>query len=689
MGNVSTPSARQVLRYGFVIATDAVACALAVYVALFLRFGGDIPHGRSLGFFQAAPFLLVISLLIFSTGGLYTRAWRYFGLTDLVQLMKLVTASSIASFTTLWVLDKIDWMPLSIPIIYWMVATFFLAGTRIVRRTMRRRRLAQSNARIACPGVGERRSPKLTLVVGDLDWAESIIEPLARSHGHAFRPVGLLDHSGLDVRLRVHGVPVLGTLESFAQVVEKLALSGNRPQAVMVNAVDPTLKGRAMVSLVSEAERLGLEVAKISDRKVLEPGADGKISLEFVNLSDLLGRPELQLDSGVVERAVAGRRVMVTGAGGTIGSELVRQLARFGPSEIQLLDCGEYNLYAIDMELGENFPDIPRHRILCSIRQRESVFLAFKEHRPELVFHAAALKHVPLVEENPCSGAQTNVLGTRNIADATREYGALAMVQVSTDKAVNPVGLMGATKRLGELYCQALDLAGAGNPNAPRFMTVRFGNVLGSSGSLIPLFQRQLSRGGPLTVTDPRIERFFMTVHEAVQLVLHSSAQALSTKADRGKIFVLDMGEPVKIDDLARRMIRLAGLTPDVHVKIEYVGLRLGEKLFEELFDEDEERLASSLTGIFLARPNAIPLSILSKRFDEIGREAAEGNAERVRQLVHKLVAYRPQNEPGFPAEAGDQGLIVQPPMAPVPAPAPAPAMADMRTAPRAAAGAA
>lgn len=649
MGNASAPSARQMLRYAFVVAADAFACALAVYTALFLRFGGDVPHVRTNGFLEAAPFFVIISLLIFTAGGLYNRAWRYFALTDLVQLMKLVTASAIASFSVLWVLDKIDWMPLSIPIIYWLVATFFLAGLRVLRRSFRHRRQARAHFRRAEPTSGARRPPKPTLVIGDIDWAESIIEPLSRSHGHAFRPVGLLDHSGLDVRLRVHGVPVLGTLESLDQVVEKLARSGQRPQAVIVNSLDPTLKGRAMVSLVSEAERLGLEVAKIADRRVLEPGTDGKISLEFVNLSDLLGRPELQLDASVVQRAVAGRRVMVTGAGGTIGSELVRQLARFGPSEIQLLDCGEYNLYAIDMELGENFPEIPRRRILCSIRQRRSLFLAFEEHRPELVYHAAALKHVPLVEENPCAGAQTNVLGTRNVADAARQFGALAMVQVSTDKAVNPVGLMGATKRLGELYCQALDLAGAGKPDAPRFMTVRFGNVLGSSGSLIPLFQRQLSRGGPLTVTHPGIERFFMTVHEAVQLVLHSSAQAVGTDTDRGKIFVLDMGEPVKIVDLARRMIRLAGLTPDVHVKIEYVGLRPGEKLFEELFDENEERLNSSLTGIFLAQPNPIPLSILARRFDEIEQEAALGNEDQVRTLVHKLVAYRPQNEPGTP----------------------------------------
>jgi O-antigen biosynthesis protein WbqV len=332
---------------------------------------------------------------------------------------------------------------------------------------------------------------------------------------------------------------------------------------------------------------------------------------------------------------------MVTGAGGTIGSEIVRQLARFGPSEIQLLDCGEFNLYSIDMELSENFPEIPRKPILCSIRQRESVMAAFKELRPELVFHAAALKHVPLVEENPCSGAQTNVIGTRNIADAARAHGTLAMVQVSSDKAVNPVGFMGATKRLGELYCQALDLIGYGDPDAPRFMTVRFGNVLGSSGSLIPLFRRQLSRGGPLTVTDPTIERYFMTVHEAVQLILHSSTQALQTRRDRGMIFVLDMGEPVNIMDLARRMIRLAGLTPDVDIKIEITGLRPGEKLFEELFDQSETHLPSDSAGIFRAIPVSVPLDVLEARFDELERAAKRGNGAKVRQLVHDLVNYR------------------------------------------------
>jgi O-antigen biosynthesis protein WbqV len=245
---------------------------------------------------------------------------------------------------------------------------------------------------------------------------------------------------------------------------------------------------------------------------------------------------------------------------------------------------------------------------------------------------------VPLVEGHPIAGVQTNVLGTRNVADAARRHGARAMVQVSTDKAVNPVGFMGVTKRLGELYCQALDLEGRNRPNAPRFMTVRFGNVLGSSGSLIPLFQRQLSRGGPLTVTHPDIERFFMTVHEAVQLVLHSAARGLGEEMSRGRIFVLDMGDPVRVIDIARRMIRLAGLEPDFDVDIEIVGLRPGEKLFEELFDTQETRLPSVLPGIFEAASHVLPGAVLQRAFDELEEACARNDDDACRAIALSLL---------------------------------------------------
>jgi FlaA1/EpsC-like NDP-sugar epimerase len=635
-------SLRRALRYGFLLGCDALVCTAALYVALLLRFQGDIPTLRVAGFMDAWPVFVAVSLAIFVACGLYDRVWRYFSFVDLTFVVKLVSASTVAAVVVLFLTDMLAWMPRSVAVIYGLLAVFGLGGIRAARRSVRQR-LRRNNHTPTGPVRAE--SVKRTLIVGDIDWAESVIEQLVNSHDRSFAPIGLLDHSGLDVRLRVHGVPVLGTLDALRGVVEKLTKQNRRPQTIIVNSADPQLKGRAMVGLVSEAETLGLEVAKVADRHLQKARPEPGLVLEYLNVTDLLGRNELELDSSVVARSVEGRRVMVTGAGGTIGSELVRQLARFGPAEIQLLDCGEFNLYSIDMELGENFPEIPRQPILCSIRQRESIMAAFKEHRPELIFHAAALKHVPLVEENPCSGAQTNVIGTRNIADAARTYGALAMVQVSSDKAVNPVGFMGATKRLGELYCQALDLVGYGDADAPRFMTVRFGNVLGSSGSLIPLFARQLSRGGPLTVTDPAIERYFMTVHEAVQLILHSSAQALQTRRDHGKVFVLDMGEPVNILELARRMIRLAGLTPDVDIKIEITGLRPGEKLFEELFDKSEKHLHSNCPGIFRAMPVSVPLPILNERFDEIERAARRSNADKVRQLVQDLVNYRPKQD--------------------------------------------
>jgi O-antigen biosynthesis protein WbqV len=277
------------------------------------------------------------------------------------------------------------------------------------------------------------------------------------------------------------------------------------------------------------------------------------------------------------------------------------------------------------------------------------------------------LKHVPLVELNTCAGVQTNVLGTRNVADAAKQFNVRAMVQVSTDKAVNPVGVMGATKRLGELYCQALDLEGQGSPDAPRFMTVRFGNVLGSSGSLIPLFQRQLSRRAPLTVTHPDIRRYFMTVFEAVQLILQSTACALEGDVRRGRICVLDMGEPIRIIDIAKRMIRLSGLEPDRDVRIDIVGLRPGEKLYEELFDANEECLPSSVPGMFEAEPNPIPLAELNHAFDMLTAAVMEGDADKSRQLVTELLARQAQQP--VRSTVGHDAAIARPARIPVATP--------------------
>jgi FlaA1/EpsC-like NDP-sugar epimerase len=645
---VLTTKARNALRCSVIVGIDGLVISASFFLSLTLRFQGQIPQATQAHLTLGLITIVAVSLAVFYAMGLYRRVWRYVSIADLAFLLKTATAATVAAVITLFVSNQSAWVPTSVPVIHWFIAVVGLGSVRVIRRSVRERLRAMAPAAAVLsfstedgvPRSIERNPLKYAIIVGATDWAETMLPLLGRFHNQSFVPVGLVDHHDHDVNLKVHGVPMLGSLDELEAAVERLARMGKRPQCLIVNASDTTLTGAAMVNLVSRAERLGLEVARAPDPSLIESHKTGPLNLEFLNFTDLLGRSELNLDANVVASAIYGRRVMVTGAGGTIGGELVRQLAAFKPSELILLDNGEYNLYAIDLEMRESYPDMKQVPVLCSIRQRDRVMQVFAEHRPEMVFHAAALKHVPLVEVNPCSGVQTNVLGTRNIADAARRYGVKAMVQVSTDKAVNPVGMMGATKRLGELYCQALDLAGVGNPNAPRFMTVRFGNVLGSSGSLIPLFQRQLSRRGPLTVTHPDIERFFMTVHEAVQLILHSSADALKGKADRGRIFVLDMGKPIKIVEIAKRMIRLAGLEPDLDIKIDFVGLRPGEKLYEELFDESEARLPSSLAGIFEAQPDPVPLPILRSMFHEIERSADAGDTEAMCKQVRSVIDY-------------------------------------------------
>jgi O-antigen biosynthesis protein WbqV len=373
-----------------------------------------------------------------------------------------------------------------------------------------------------------------------------------------------------------------------------------------------------------------------------------------VAIEDLLNRPQVPLDRVGMARLIQGRRVIVTGAGGTIGSELARQVAALGPELLLLVDNGEYALWQIDMELAETHPTIQRRAIIADIRDEARIRAIFDTLRPELVFHAAALKHVPMVEANPLEGLLTNVAGTRHVADAARATGALAMVLISTDKAVNPTSVMGASKRMAEMYCQALDIAARTAGTGMRCVTVRFGNVLGSTGSVVPLFQRQLERGGPLTVTHPDMQRYFMTVREAVGLVLQASVlgagDAKLPSAQEGGIFVLDMGKPVKIVDLARQMIRLAGLRPDVDVEIRFTSLRPGEKLYEELFHGKEPPIATGYAGLLMANPRTADPAIVGRAIEEIAVACRGGQNRLALMLLGRLV---PEFEHNVDGSAG------------------------------------
>lgn len=663
---------RKMMRLSGVMALDSLAAGLSLVLAIALRVGGDRMGGYLADYPLGLPLFVALAAGVFLALRLPNRAWRFSSLSDAFAVVEAATLAVVAFWTTLWLAGLGNWLPRSVPVIQWAVLIIGMGGMRSVRRVLS----DFSNGRsLKLKPVARARQGQKVLLIGDSVTVEQTLRRLEQDSDAQFEPLGIVDDGSLHDQMRVRGVGVLGPISDLPAIVGRLRAKGQAPECLLYTREHSRLQSIASARMVAEAQALNLRVAYLPSVAELKLGERKAIDVRYLNISDLLDRPQVDLDAEVVADAIRGRRVLVTGAGGTIGRELVRQIARFAPAELLMLDASELGLYEVDLEMREHYPELSCQPLLCSIRQRQHVMQIFERHRPEMVFHAAALKHVPMVELHPSAGTLTNILGTRNVADAALRHGAEAMVQVSTDKAVNPVGFMGKTKLMAELYCQALDLAGRNRPNAPRFMTVRFGNVLGSSGSLIPLFQRQLSQGGPLTVTHPQIERFFMTVDEAVQLVLHSAARGLRDESQRGRIFVLDMGNSVRIIDIARRMVRLAGLEPDVDVPIKIVGLRPGEKLYEELFDDGEKMLPSSMPRVFEAAPAPVPLPMLQDMLAPLEQASRSGDDARCRELVTSFL----ESRDGFGQLRGTPAGAARPedraPARPLPAPVPASAM--------------
>ncbi|MCW2236543.1 polysaccharide biosynthesis protein [Azospirillum canadense] len=620
---------------------DLVMTAIALVVALYLRVGGLAFDYYSDALINGLPILVLIAAVVFRLSGLYRGIWRYASVPDLLQLIRAVSVVVLSFLAVMFLLTRLEALPRSLPVILWFVQIVLLGGPRFAYRLLKDRRLGLRDHVAGVP-----RIPVLLLGVGDA--AELFIRSLDQNAGAAYRVVGMLDDKGRRVGHAVRGVPVLGGPDDLPRVVDDLDRRGDRPQRLIVTKGQTEISGAVLRELLDQAESLGLALSRLPSLTEFKSAlGEGKIEVRPIALEDLLGRPQAVLDRGAIASLVTGRRVVVTGAGGTIGSELVRQIAALQPESLILVDAGEFNLYAIEMEVRERFPSLDLHAVIADVRDRDRIFRLFQARRPAMVFHAAALKHVPLVEANPCEGALTNVIGTRNVADAARASGCQAMVLISTDKAIRPTSIMGATKRFAECYCQALDVLPPrdGTETATRYMTVRFGNVLGSSGSVVPLFTRQLAKGGPLTVTHPDMRRYFMTVREAVELVLQASAHGVARGQDRGKLLVLDMGEPVKIVDLARQMIRLAGYRPGVDIRIEFTGLRPGEKLFEEILTAAEAPTRTEADGVFLASPRVIDYALINRALGELETAARSGDAERVLTILSNIV-------PDFRAEA-------------------------------------
>jgi O-antigen biosynthesis protein WbqV len=618
---------------------DLLMAVAALSFASSMRLGlnGTSPESAQ-SLLYALPFFVATCAVVFPVTCLYTRNWRYASVGDVVGIVRAVVVTSLAFVFVMFVVTRLDLIPRSVMVIEVLVLVPLLVSVRI------RSRLLLEVRRFGPAAINAQRERDMVpvLLIGGGDAADHYIRALQRDPTARHWPVGLLEKDAM-TEAYLRGVPVLGGIGDFDAVIHDLEARGIKPRHVIFTERMPALADPVLESLIDRAERLGIAVSRPAPiLELRNPKHEGRFELRPIELTDLLERPQTALDKEALRRMIENRRIVVTGAGGSIGGELTQQIAANGPAELVLIDSCEYNLYAIDLELAEKFPRVNRRAYICDVRSPDRLIEIFGRHKVDLVFHAAALKHVPMVELNPCEGVLTNVIGTMNVAEATRYCGAKAMVQISTDKVVNTTSVMGATKRLAELYCQALDLAFVASESPVRFMTVRFGNVLGSSGSLIPLFKRQLARGGPLTVTDVEMKRFFMTIREAVELTLQASAYGLEKQLGQGEIFVLDMGAPIKIIDMARRIIKLAGFKPDEDIKIEIVGRRPGEKLFEELFDDSERRVDVPIAGVLGAVPNPLPLDMLRRSFVQLHRLAKSGDTSAVSDLIARILpSYR------------------------------------------------
>jgi O-antigen biosynthesis protein WbqV len=610
---------------------DLVMAAISFPLSLWLRVGYlplDQPFVRG-GF----VLFVAVAAVVFFVSGLHRGIWRYASMPDLLTIARAVSLTVMLFLAILFLTTRLDGYPRSTLLINWFVLIFLLGAPRLGFRLMHDgnlRHLLERSSPLAVP----------VLLVGSDDAAEGFIREMRRSVTAPFAVLGILDvGGGRRLGRHIHGVPVLAGVEAARGIVERLGAEGRAPQRFVLTG--DHLDRESLRQLVSVAEARGMTLARLPRLTELHQAgateAAGHGALLPVAVEDLLGRPRQVLDPAPMRELIAGRRVLVTGAGGSIGGELARQIAGFAPAHLVLLDHSEYLLYQIDREIAAISPALSRRALLGDIRDRRRLDIVFAEEKPELVFHAAALKHVPLAETNPLEAMRTNIDGSRQVAEACLAANVSQMLLISTDKAVSPTSVMGASKRAAELICQALDRASASAGKGCRFVAVRFGNVLGSTGSVVPLFQQQLAAGGPLTVTDRDMTRYFMTTREAVELVLQ--AAALARRQPRpGSVLMLDMGEPVRIVDLARQMIRLAGKRPDIDIKIVFTGRRPGEKIHESLHRADEKAAAAGVPGLLAVEAGAPDWAMLSRSLDRLAAASQSGDLAGASAALTELV---------------------------------------------------
>jgi FlaA1/EpsC-like NDP-sugar epimerase len=591
-----------------VVLHDLTMAALAWWLAKLLRYAlrpDEIVGYQLLEF----PIVLLVQGLIFRWTGLYKSVWRFASLPDLWNILRGVVLGALAIGLALFLYGRLDGVPRSVLLIYPIILAVLLGGPRLAYRFWKDSRT----------DLLHNQTVKRVMIVGADRAGEVLSRDLRRDNRYAV--VGFVDDKPALRGASINGHPVLGRFDQLPEVAREAAVD-------MLLIALPSASASEMRRLVALCDESGLPYRTVPRLEDVVAGRAQFNQIKEVAIEDLLGRDTVELDWTSIRETLSSRRVLVTGGGGSIGSELCRQVARLGAQSLTVVEQNEYSLYRITQELRADFPELILDGILASCGDSAAMKKAFADVRPQVVFHAAAYKHVPMLQGQLRSAFRNNVMGTRVTADVSREFGVECFVLISTDKAVNPTSVMGACKRVAEIYCQNLDAQ-----SDTRFMTVRFGNVLDSAGSVVPLFRQQIHEGGPVTVTHPEISRYFMTIPEACQLILQTASLGKG-----GEIFALDMGEPVKIRDLAEQMIRLAGKKPGSEIPIVYTGLRPGEKLFEELFHPLENYSATAHAKIFLAQHREVSWELLQTLLSKASEAVAVFNEEELRRCVSCLL---------------------------------------------------
>ncbi|WP_424769269.1 polysaccharide biosynthesis protein [Paenibacillus sp. sgz302251] len=598
------------LRMIVLLVLDISIIWVAIAASYLFRFNGNIPlfYEKQLLIFACVSTVLCGGSLFYFR--MYRRLWQYASIGEIVELVKAILVGITVSYLVTYLLSG-ERIPISVASRTLELMLLFIGGSRFAWRLIRNNRTKKTELKTN------------VLVVGAGDCGAFIAKEIMTSKSFtSCRLVGFIDDNPQKRNLRVFGLPVMGNRSKIEELVHQHHIHD------IIIAI-PSAKRAHISDIINICKLTGAKVKIIPAINDFINGRLAVNALRNVEVEDLLGREPVMIDMAGIVEYVSNKVVLITGAGGSIGSELSRQIASFKPSSLMLLGHGENSIYTIEMELRSKFPEVHLETIIADVQDRSRIDEIFRGFRPQVVFHAAAHKHVPLMERNPSEAVKNNVFGTKNVADAADKYKAERFVMISSDKAVNPSSIMGATKRIAEMYIQSINTT-----SETQFVAVRFGNVLGSRGSVIPRFKEQIAAGGPVTVTHPEMVRYFMTIPEAVQLVIQAGAFAKG-----GEIFILDMGKPVRILDLAQDLIRLSGYEPNVDIDINFSGMREGEKLFEELLTDTEAVSATQHERIYIGKPaqiNRTELELQFKRFEKVIGE----NHKSVRDVIEHLVPF-------------------------------------------------